>query len=175
MTAKTEIGPFDALDKALPNEPRFVLLARDPAAPAAITEWARIRRNLAYKRFGDSPRKRDRTVFEAELAQAAQAEEIAERMQVWRAGEGSEHDEESQAEKATYNEAKRSAEELAEARRIERVKALCKHWREAAYHLCEGMDGFAEMGLISDADKAMFAAWLETLNFATDNLEPKRA
>lgn len=43
MGTKLNPGKFDAYDKALPDEPMFTLLARDPGAPGAIHEWMRLR------------------------------------------------------------------------------------------------------------------------------------
>lgn len=42
MSTLTEPGPFDALAKAEPTEPMFPLLARDPDAPATVTERIRL-------------------------------------------------------------------------------------------------------------------------------------
>lgn len=46
MGTKREPGQFDCYLNAHPDEPLFVLLARDPAAPAAILEWVRHRREM---------------------------------------------------------------------------------------------------------------------------------
>lgn len=47
MGSKLEPGAFDAWEKAGEDEPLFVLLARDPLAPAVVEAW------------GDPPRGRD--------------------------------------------------------------------------------------------------------------------
>lgn len=44
MGTKNRPGPFDCHAKAHPDEPMFVLLGRDPMAPALVREWARRRR-----------------------------------------------------------------------------------------------------------------------------------
>lgn len=45
MGTKLKPGAFDCYGNALPDEPMFVLLARDPAAPATVNHWAMLREN----------------------------------------------------------------------------------------------------------------------------------
>lgn len=45
MGTKNEPGQFDCYANALPDEPMFVLLARDPFAPELLERWA-ARRSL---------------------------------------------------------------------------------------------------------------------------------
>lgn len=45
MGTKNNPGRFDCYDAADPDEPMFVLLARDPLAPMLVERWARIRRD----------------------------------------------------------------------------------------------------------------------------------
>lgn len=40
MGSKSDPGKFDCYANALPDEPMFVLLARDPLAPSLIEDWA---------------------------------------------------------------------------------------------------------------------------------------
>jgi hypothetical protein len=40
MGSKNEPGQFDCYANALPDEPMFILLARDPWAPDLVEEWA---------------------------------------------------------------------------------------------------------------------------------------
>ena len=40
MGTKNDPGAYDCYDKAEPDEPLFVLLARDPAAPGLVEAWA---------------------------------------------------------------------------------------------------------------------------------------
>lgn len=40
MATKTNPGKFDCYTKAAPNEPMFILLARDPTAPQLVGLWA---------------------------------------------------------------------------------------------------------------------------------------
>ena len=47
-------NPKSCLNKAKPNEAVFVLLARDPAAPAAILAWIAERARLGLESFGDA-------------------------------------------------------------------------------------------------------------------------
>ena len=44
MGTKNTPGAFDCYDNALPDEPMFVLLARDPYAPTLVRLWALERR-----------------------------------------------------------------------------------------------------------------------------------
>lgn len=46
MGTKLNPGQFDCYDAAEPDEPMFVLLARDPIAPELVRRWARERRKL---------------------------------------------------------------------------------------------------------------------------------
>ena len=43
MGTKNNPGEFDCYDKAAPDEPMFVLLARDPLAPILVDLWATLR------------------------------------------------------------------------------------------------------------------------------------
>lgn len=40
MGSKLKPGDFDCYANALPDEPMFVLLARDPSAPDLVEDWA---------------------------------------------------------------------------------------------------------------------------------------
>jgi hypothetical protein len=40
MGSKNNPGDFDCYHNALPDEPMFILLARDPNAPNLVDEWA---------------------------------------------------------------------------------------------------------------------------------------
>jgi hypothetical protein len=53
MGTKSSPGAFDCYDKALPDEPVFVLLARDPSFYDLVMEWAQRRREAVTK--GDKP------------------------------------------------------------------------------------------------------------------------
>lgn len=43
MGTKNNPGKFDCYDKALPDEPMFILLARDPDFYRFVTKWAKNR------------------------------------------------------------------------------------------------------------------------------------
>lgn len=47
MGTKNNPGQHDCYDKADPDEPMFVLLARDPLAPILVELWASMREHLA--------------------------------------------------------------------------------------------------------------------------------
>lgn len=68
MSTKNTPGPFDCYAAAQPDEPMFVLLARDPLAPILVEHWAALRSHLA-----GNPSK------------TIEAREVAARMRVWRA------------------------------------------------------------------------------------------
>jgi hypothetical protein len=47
MGTKNNPGKFDCYANAEPDEPMFVLLARDPLAPMLVDLWANLRAHLA--------------------------------------------------------------------------------------------------------------------------------
>src|ERR1700759_3266121 len=63
MGTKLEVGKFDCYANALPDEPLFVLLARDPDMPDLVREWAN-RRQLAINK-GERPASDQAMVNEA--------------------------------------------------------------------------------------------------------------
>jgi hypothetical protein len=74
MGTKEKPGQFDCYELALPDEPMFILLARDPSAPATVEAWAL--RRLGMIRNG-----------QASLDDAAKATEAfvcANQMRNWR-------------------------------------------------------------------------------------------
>lgn len=74
MGTKRNPGQFDCYDAAEVDEPRFVLLGRDKAAPALIREWAFLRR--AQIAAGQKPPEDEDKVLEALACAAA--------MEAWR-------------------------------------------------------------------------------------------
>jgi len=75
MGTKNQPAKFDCYANALPDEPMFVLLARDQFAPELVDQWA-IHRIMAIER-GDKP--------ESDRAQAREAFACAKAMRAWRA------------------------------------------------------------------------------------------
>jgi hypothetical protein len=73
MGTKARPGLFDALKKAQPEEPYFVLLARDPAAVWRVLDWVSVRLDLV--RYGKRPM--------AELPQLVEALDCAAEMVAW--------------------------------------------------------------------------------------------
>jgi len=63
MGTKANPGQYDCHAKALPNEPMFVLLARDPDFQHIVTHWA-LRREQAINR-GERPATDKEMVIEA--------------------------------------------------------------------------------------------------------------
>lgn len=91
MGSKNNPGKFDCYYHALPDEPMFVLLGRDPMAPVLVRLWARLR-----KARGEDQAKVDeamacadkmsewlRRLEKPEIA----AVEVAERLEDWRSEE----------------------------------------------------------------------------------------
>lgn len=90
MVTKINPGLGDYFRRALPDEPLFIILARDPSGPAQIIEWSDRRRKDIMKEFIDNADKlEDDTEFfksrRRELQQCSEADEIAGRMIAWRA------------------------------------------------------------------------------------------
>lgn len=74
MGSKNNPGNFDCYGNALPDEPMFILLARDPSAPNLVDVWADTRA-LEIK-YGARPQS-DRVMVE-------EARECAKNMREWR-------------------------------------------------------------------------------------------
>lgn len=75
MGSKNEPGKFDCYANALPDEPMFILLARDPSAPAIVKWWADARE--AAIDGGQRP--------EGDRAMVEEARQCAKNMTAWRA------------------------------------------------------------------------------------------
>lgn len=74
MGTKLIPGNFDCYANALPDEPMFVLLGRDPSAPSKVRAWA-YDREKAIER-GDRP--------ESDRIIVIEARECADAMETWR-------------------------------------------------------------------------------------------
>lgn len=76
--------PQDCYSKALPGEPRFTLIGRDPHAPAVIRHWANLREyegEIDPKIDGARKIASDMEAYRAELVkadEAAEAQRIAD-------------------------------------------------------------------------------------------------
>lgn len=68
MGTKTDPGPYDCYAAAEPDEPMFVLLARDPVAPILVELWAKMHAELGY---------------DTKLSKIHEAEFVAEAMRAW--------------------------------------------------------------------------------------------
>lgn len=75
MSTKNSPGKFDRYTKAMPDEPMFVLLARDPHAPDLVRDWA-IERAEAIA-LGKRP--------PLDVTMVVEAFECADHMERWRA------------------------------------------------------------------------------------------
>lgn len=169
MSSIDQPGAYDALEKAEPGEPMFPLLARDPDAPATVTEWCRLRRNRALKLFGHSKRTADKKLFAAELAQCANAERIAEEMADWRAGQ------DAPAAVRISHGTQRTEVELAEAAARDRLAAAVRHLREADYFICEARDALVDLGVIGEVTQGDLGMMMARLKGIADEHTPKRA
>ena len=80
MGTKNNPGQFDCYEHADPDEPMFVLLARDRCAPEVVRTWATMRENkLRASDVTCTPGE-----VMAELDQIAEARRCADLMEVWR-------------------------------------------------------------------------------------------
>lgn len=165
-----QLGPYDALAKAEPGEPWFIILARDSAGPATITEWCRLRRNRAFQKWGESHRPTDKELLAAELKQCAEAEALAMRFSEWKSG----HDQDKPGERAAYNEVIKSAEEQAEAARLSARAGAVRDLREAAYHLSEALEALDGLGVLPERTKADGVLYLARINGLAEEHSPKR-
>jgi hypothetical protein len=74
MATKNNPGEFDCYANALPDEPMFVLLARDKTFSGLVAEWARERRASILR--GQHP--------DADIAKVQEAEACALAGERWR-------------------------------------------------------------------------------------------
>ena len=74
MGSKNNPGPFDCYAAALPDEPMFVLLARDLLAPILVDLWATLRAEHGCKEH-DRPHEH----------KVAEARQCADNMRTWKA------------------------------------------------------------------------------------------
>jgi hypothetical protein len=74
MGTKNSPGKFDCYDNAEPDEPMFVLLARDVIAPEIVERWAYARRVLI--RHGHKP--------QSDAPMVDEAMQCAKAMRAWR-------------------------------------------------------------------------------------------
>lgn len=75
MGTKNKPGDFDCYANALPDEPMFILLGRDPSAPRLVEDWANERQiDIARGRRPQS-----------DMAMVKEAQDCAEAMRSWRA------------------------------------------------------------------------------------------
>lgn len=74
MGTKNEPGRFDCFAAALPDEPTFTLLARDPDFFRLVKKWAK--RRMKAIQCGDRP--------QSDVAMVAEAEQCAWDGQEWR-------------------------------------------------------------------------------------------
>ena len=90
MGTKANPGEYDCYEKALPDEPIFILMGRDPTAPTILRQWATYRE--AQIASGTRPQE--------ELPQVQEARNLADEMAEWRiANDGAWRKEDEPAER----------------------------------------------------------------------------
>jgi hypothetical protein len=158
-------GPYDALSKARPGEPFFQLLGRDIAAPGAVTEWSRIRRNHAIRHLPAGSEE-----LTDELRQCADAEGIALAMDGYRTGQADED-----APVATRIAHSGLMGESHEAReRSRRIAETVEHLREAAYHMSEA-SGLLDTLFSPEAHAFDLAYCIGCVKAIDEEVAPKRS
>lgn len=80
MGTKNNPGSFDCYANAEPDEPMFILLARDKSSPSLVEDWADDREDKI--RRGLKP--------ESDMAMVKEARECARTMRFWRSAKRSE-------------------------------------------------------------------------------------
>lgn len=75
MGSKINPGSFDCYGNALPDEPMFILLARDPNGPLLVDKWAQGREDEIT--LGMRPK--------SDMAMVVEARQCANSMRLWRA------------------------------------------------------------------------------------------
>lgn len=166
------LGAYDALEKAKLGEPIFVLLGRDRAGPATITEWCRLRRNRAMKLYGGSDKATDKELLAAELKQCAEAEAKALKFGEWRADLDGLATQEG--ERSAYQDVAKSAEEQAEAAHLKSRAMAVRDAREADYHVCELRDRLDDLGLLPEATRRDLDMMMARLKGLAEEHEAKR-
>jgi hypothetical protein len=78
MGTKSSPAKFDCYENALPDEPMFILLARDPIAPELVDQWATERHDAIER--GDRPA--------SDMAMVTEAYSCARSMYEWRRDNG---------------------------------------------------------------------------------------
>lgn len=82
MGSKLQPGDFDCYGAALPDEPMFVLLARDRSAPAMLRSWSDTRRKQVLAKHDAGDITADE--MEGDLRKCSEADACADGMTVWR-------------------------------------------------------------------------------------------
>lgn len=82
MGSKLKPGDFDCYGAALPDEPMFVLLARDRSAPTMLRSWSDGRRKDVLAAHDRGAISADE--MEADLRKCSEADACADDMTVWR-------------------------------------------------------------------------------------------
>lgn len=133
MSSKLMPGEFDCYAAALPDEPMFILLARDPSAPEMLRAWARRRRDDIFKAH-DGPVPDD---AKEDLRKATQAEAIADDMTVWRRDNLGRWrgGEERRAERAAPDELAMEAMRQGAIRAIATTLEIPSMWHQSKLHV----------------------------------------
>ena len=175
MSTKESPGPFDAMEKALPDEPIFTLRAHDPLAAPLIHDWVDRKRKALRDAFsGEEITKAKRDL---ELIQCREAEEVAWAMVAWLQGEHAVEIEELQDLEADELPTKELASDDAE-RAARAQYEIIKHAGQLLQNGIANIHEAAEevlapLGLSSE--RAAILACRDELKAVASHIAPKRA
>lgn len=169
MSTLSAPGPFDALQKAAPDEPIFTLRAHDVLADPLIHEWVKLKRSAIHAAFDAgqiSEAKRD-----LELMQCTEAENIAWQMVEWRSGISAKS--ETPADRpATYSGNQSTELELAAKARFDTQLHVARRIDNSVAELTDAAEALAPHGF--DEERMTIAANVENLKVASASVRPKR-
>lgn len=157
-------GPLDALDKQRPDEPRFVLLGRDPSAPAAVLFWVDARRKIALQ-IEDTPTAR------AELIQCSEAEMVAHDMRCWRLNQPAEDN--VTTARASYSGAAPDEAMKAKVARHAIIKTGLADLREAAYRVNEALSNLGDLGMLEVEQRIDLDLAKQAINRIADSVSAR--
>lgn len=165
MSTKEIPGPFDGLERALPDEPVFTLRAKDPLAIQLVREWVFQRRQAIV--HGDLPDEKR----ELELIQAREAEMIAEAMEDWRTG----HQEVVAKKVDTYSGNTMGADELAAKHRFDTIKHVAERLNNSVSEVTDAAMTLETLDEGYAATAATLLSAAEDIKQIAYEVQPKRA
>ena len=165
-------GPFDPSDRTDPSEPVFLLVGRDPHAPAAVRHWVDLTRSAACAALIDAkPGAPEIERNQEKLRQCSEADIIASEMDRWRKGQPDR--DEGQA-RAVYSGTVLDAEQLSEAQRKEKIAEAVRDLREAAFYASEARDKLLALGVLEPAEQISIEAAMASCNVVAEAYTMRR-